>query len=105
MYFVISVFPISMTSGVLPPASVASNFCRCVPQLWYCTVAVAPVELWNCALAAATIGAQFAAWASVWSQTVMRLGLGRAGDAARGDRKYERGESDEADGDELPSLH
>ncbi len=26
MYFVISVFPISMTSGALPPASVASNF-------------------------------------------------------------------------------
>ena len=34
MYFVISVFPISMTSGALPPASVASNFCRCVrPRL------------------------------------------------------------------------
>jgi hypothetical protein len=26
MYFVISVLPISMTSGELPPASVASNF-------------------------------------------------------------------------------
>jgi hypothetical protein len=26
MYFVISVLPISMTSGPLPPASVASNF-------------------------------------------------------------------------------
>jgi len=28
MYFVISVFPISMTSGVVLAASVASNFCR-----------------------------------------------------------------------------
>src|SRR5581483_3152943 len=75
MYFVISVLPISMTSGVLPPASVASNFCRCVPHDWYCTFAVAPVSFWNCAFAAATIGAQFAACASVWSQIVMLLAL------------------------------
>ena len=32
MYFTISVLPISITSGVLPPASVASNFCRWSPQ-------------------------------------------------------------------------
>ena len=30
MYLVISVLPISMTSGVSLPAIVASNFCRCV---------------------------------------------------------------------------
>ena len=30
MYFVISVLPISMTSGALPPARVASNFCEMV---------------------------------------------------------------------------
>src|SRR5215469_6707532 len=71
MYFVISVLPISMTSGVLPPASVASNFWRCVPQVWYWTLAVAPVSFWNCALAAATIGVQFAACASVCNQTVI----------------------------------
>src|SRR2546423_12682533 len=72
MYFVISVLPISMTSGVLPPARVASNFWRCVPHVWYCTVTVTPG--WLCSnweFAADTIGAQFAACASVWSQTVM----------------------------------
>src|SRR5207302_6824550 len=71
MYFVISVLPISTTSGVLPPASVASNFWRCVVQLWYWTLAVAPVSFWNCAFAAWTMGAQVAACASVWSQTVI----------------------------------
>ena len=40
MYFVISVLPISMTSGALPPASVASNFCRWVPQVWNWTLTV-----------------------------------------------------------------
>jgi len=37
MYFVISVLPISITSGELPPASVASNFCRWSLQFWYWT--------------------------------------------------------------------
>ena len=35
MYFVISVFPISMTSGAVFAASVASNFCRWSGQSWY----------------------------------------------------------------------
>jgi hypothetical protein len=35
LYFVISVLPISITSGALPPASVASNFARWVPHVWY----------------------------------------------------------------------
>src|SRR5439155_10666127 len=80
MYFVISVFPISMTAGVLPPAIVASNFWRCVPHVWYCTST--PTSGWafsNCALAAATIGAQLAACASVCSQTVMLFAAARWG--------------------------
>ena len=40
MYFVISVLPISITSGPPPPASVASNFCRWSPQFWYWTFTV-----------------------------------------------------------------
>src|SRR5437764_13314585 len=72
MYFVISVLPISITSGLLPPASVASNFCRCVPQVWYCTSTFTPGwACWNAAFAAATIGAQLSAFASTWSQTVI----------------------------------
>jgi hypothetical protein len=35
MYLVISVLPISMTSGELPPARVASNFWRWSFQFWY----------------------------------------------------------------------
>ncbi len=70
MYFVISVLPISITSGELPPASVASNFCRWSPQLWYWTSTVQPGwSFWNCAVAAATTSAQ-PDCASVWSQTV-----------------------------------
>jgi len=42
MYFVISVLPISMTSGVFPPARVASNFWRWSPQFWYWTLTVQP---------------------------------------------------------------
>ena len=42
MYFTISVLPISITSGVLPPASVASNFWRWSPQFWYWTSTVQP---------------------------------------------------------------
>ena len=55
MYFVISVLPISITSGVLPPASVASNFCRCVFHCWYWTFTVTPgFCLANAAFAAFT---------------------------------------------------
>src|SRR5919198_2132075 len=72
MYFVISVLPISMTSGAFPPASVASNFCRWVPQVWYWTFTFTPGWAFsNRAFAAATMGAQLSACASVWSQTVM----------------------------------
>ena len=42
MYFVISVLPISMTSGVLWPAIVASKFCRWSPQYWYWMLTVQP---------------------------------------------------------------
>src|SRR5438105_11604565 len=70
MYFVISVFPISMTSGPPPPASVASNFWRWSPQFWYWTLTVQPGwSLWNCWLAAETTSAQ-PFLASTWSQTV-----------------------------------
>ena len=70
MYFVISVFPISMTSGALPPASVASNFPRCVPQVWYWTSTFQPgFWLSNCALAAATMSGQ-PDCASTCNQTV-----------------------------------
>jgi hypothetical protein len=37
MYFVISLFPSSITSGASPPASAASNFWRWFPQVWYWT--------------------------------------------------------------------
>ena len=105
MYLAISVFPISMTSGALPPASVASNFCRWVGHVWYCTLTLTPGwSVWNWLFAAATI-VRPPVLGVVLQPDGDALGLGRAGDAARGDRKYERGESDEADGDELPSLH
>jgi hypothetical protein len=42
MYFVISVLPISMTSGTLLPAIVASNFVRCWFQVWYSTLTFTP---------------------------------------------------------------
>jgi hypothetical protein len=59
MYFVISVFPISITSGVFPAASVASNFPRWSPQVWYWTSTVHPGwDAWNCWLAAATTSGQ-----------------------------------------------
>src|SRR5256885_13165732 len=65
MYFVISVLPISITSGVLPPASVASNFCRCVFHSWYWMLTFTPGCLaWNAAVAAAVIGFQLSAVAS-----------------------------------------
>src|SRR3954451_21050407 len=73
MYFVISVLPISITSGVLPPASVASNLLRWSPQVWYCTSTVVPGCLaWNCWLAAATRFGQ-PVCASTCSQTVILL--------------------------------
>src|SRR5262245_35435323 len=70
MYFVISVFPISMTSGAVLAASVASNFCRWVGQSWYWTLTFQPGwSFSNCAFAAATTSAQ-PDFASVWSHTV-----------------------------------
>jgi hypothetical protein len=42
MYFVISVLPISSTSGALPPASDASSFWRWFPQVWYWTLTATP---------------------------------------------------------------
>jgi hypothetical protein len=70
MYFVISVFPISMTSGAVFAASVASNFCRWSGQFWYWTVTSQPGWLLlNCALAAATASGQ-PERASTCNQTV-----------------------------------
>ena len=70
-YFVTSVFPISMTSGAFPPASVASNFCRWVVHVWYCTLTSTPGWSFpNCELTAATSSGQ-PFCASVCSQTVM----------------------------------
>jgi hypothetical protein len=42
MYFVISVLPISMTSGTLLAAIVASNFARCWFHVWYSTLTFTP---------------------------------------------------------------
>ena len=73
MYFVISVFPISMTSGAVFAASVASNFCRWSPQFWYCTLTSQPgCACLNCCVADATTSGQ-PDWASTWSQTVRLL--------------------------------
>src|SRR3954469_10412666 len=70
MYLTISVLPISITSGVFPPASVASNFWRWSPQFWYWTSTVQPGwSFTNCALAAATTSGQ-PDCASTWSHTV-----------------------------------
>jgi hypothetical protein len=38
MYFVVSELPSSITSGVSPPAIVASNFVRWSPHVWYWTL-------------------------------------------------------------------
>src|ERR1043165_3963635 len=71
MYFVISVLPISITSGPPPPASVASNFCRWSPQLWYWMLTVVPAwSAWNFWFAAATRSGQ-PDCASACSHTVM----------------------------------
>src|SRR5204862_146492 len=71
MYFVISVLPISITSGPPPPASVASNFWRWSPQVWYCTFTVVPGwSDWNFLLTDATRSAQ-PDCASICSHMVM----------------------------------
>jgi hypothetical protein len=70
MYFIISVLPISTTSGTLPPASVASSFWRCVPQVWYSTFTSTPgCCAWNVLFAASTAFCQ-PDCASTISQTV-----------------------------------
>src|SRR5207302_9732686 len=73
MYFVISVLPISITSGPPPPARVASNFCRWSPQFWYWRFTVVPGwSDWNFCVAAATTSGQ-PDCASTCSHTVMLL--------------------------------
>src|SRR3954469_24063277 len=77
MYFVISVFPISMTSGSLFPAIVASNLLRWSGHPWYWTSTVTPgCAAWNCWFAAATRSGQ-PDCASIWSQTVILLAAAR----------------------------
>src|SRR5438045_6465136 len=77
MYLVISVFPISITSGPPPPASVASNFWRWSPQFWYWTFTFAPGwSDWNFWFVDATRSAQ-PDCASVWIQTVMFVAVVR----------------------------
>ena len=71
MYFVISVLPISITSGTLPPASVASNFCRCVFHCWYWTLTFTPGWCFSNALFAAATTFGQPDCASTCSQTVM----------------------------------
>src|SRR5207248_5023235 len=69
------VLPISITSGALPPARVASNFWRWSVQFWYWTLTVAPGwSDWNCLVAAATTSGQ-PDCASTCSQTVMLLAV------------------------------
>ena len=83
MYFVISVFPISMTSGTLPPASVASNLPRWSGHVWYCTSTVVPgCAFWNAAFVDATRSGQ-PVCASTWSQTVILLADARVGESVR----------------------
>ena len=75
MYFVVSVFPNSSTSGVSPPAIVASNFVRWSPQVWYCTLTSTPgCFALNAAFASATTFGQ-PLCASPISQTVMLSAL------------------------------
>src|SRR5438477_5714671 len=83
MYFVISVFPISMTSGTLPPASVASNLPRWSGHVWYCTSTLTPeCAFWNAAFVDATSSGQ-PLCASTWSQTVILLADARVGESVR----------------------
>ena len=56
MYFDVSEFPISITSGASPPASPASNLVRWVPHVWYWTSTSMPGCLaWKSFVAEATI--------------------------------------------------
>src|SRR3954453_19987416 len=71
MYFVISVLPISITSGVLPPASVASNYCRWVFHCWYSTLPLTPGCCASNPLFAAATTVGQPDCASTCSQTVM----------------------------------
>src|SRR2546421_12248232 len=75
MYFVVSVLPISTTSGVSPPASTASSFVRCWPHVWYSTLTFTPgCEAKNALLALATASGH-ACCASTCSQTVIVVAL------------------------------
>src|SRR5207249_11941168 len=75
MYFVVSELPNSRTSGVSPPAIVASNFVRWSPQVWYCTLTSTPgCFALNAAFASATTFGQ-PLCASPISQTVMLSAL------------------------------
>src|SRR5436853_6565006 len=75
MYFVISELPISTTSGVLPPASVASNFWRCVFHCWYCTLTLTPGFCFANSLFAVATDFGHPDCASTCSQTVMLLAV------------------------------
>ena len=75
MYFGVCEFPSSRTSGVSPPAIVASNFWRTVPQLWYSILTSTPgCFALNAEVAEATTFGQ-PLWASPISQTVMLVAL------------------------------
>ena len=106
MYFVISVFPISMTSGALPPASVASNFCRWLrPRLVLDVRRRRPGwSFWNCALAAATSSGQ-PVCASVCSQTVMLFAGDSRSTSAGRRRRHDRERARRARGGEDTYVH
>ena len=104
MYFVISVFPISMTSGALPPASVASNFARWVPHVWY----------WTSTFHARVLGLELSVrrghdlrptgLASIWSQTV-RVFARTPTRRARDTDSYDRERGDERSCGEYTYVH
>src|SRR4051812_3784455 len=75
MYFVISVLPSSITSGTLPPASVASNFWRWVFHCWYSTLTLTPGCCASKVLLAAATTFGHPDCASTCSQTVMLSAL------------------------------
>ena len=105
MYFVISVLPISITSGALPPASVASNFCRWVFHCWYSTLTLTPGCCASNALFAAATTVGQPDCASTCSQTVMLSAVVFfvAPERRGGDRC---GRDDgETEGDDDASLH
>ena len=83
-----------MTSGALPPASVASNFAEVGPHCLVLDIHVPRREFWalNCALAAATTSGQ-PDCASVCSQTVSvfaAAATGRSGSTYSHDRQAPR---------------